>query len=156
MVPPGYLSYYEAEYAINRGIGRELTKEEATEVLEMAEEEGLIHNASNQPEGPSAICNCCTDCCILYYPLMKFGGLEKAIAKSRFQAEVDQSLCTGCQDCVERCQFDAIEMARLPQERRLKAQVDFDKCYGCGICAVGCKTSAIKLVEVKPFDHALA
>lgn len=144
-----------AEYTINRGAGRELTKEEAMEVLETAEDGGLIHCAPNLGEVTSAICNCCTDCCDVFYPLIKYGGLEKGVLKSQFQAKTNQSLCTGCQDCVERCPFDAIEMIRVVGEKKLKAKVDSDRCYGCGVCAVGCKTEAIKLVEVRPPEQSL-
>jgi electron transport complex protein RnfB len=37
-----------AEFYIGNGIGREITKEEAKEILEKAEEDGLIHCSSNQ------------------------------------------------------------------------------------------------------------
>lgn len=37
-----------AEFYIGNGIGREITKEEAREILEKAEEDGLIHCSSNQ------------------------------------------------------------------------------------------------------------
>ncbi|MBI4286421.1 MAG: 4Fe-4S ferredoxin [Chloroflexi bacterium] len=143
-----------AEYAINRGSGRELTREEVMEVLRQAEEAGLIHTVPNSAEVTSVICNCCSDCCILYYPLMKYGGLEKGVARSRFQADVDQALCTGCQDCIERCQFDALEMVRVVGQKRLKARLDPDRCYGCGLCAVGCEARAIKLAEVRPPEWA--
>jgi electron transport complex protein RnfB len=37
-----------AEFYIGNGIGREITKEEAKQILEKAEEDGLIHCSSNQ------------------------------------------------------------------------------------------------------------
>lgn len=142
-----------AEYVITRGSGSELTREEAMELLDFASEAGLIHMAPNSSEVVSAICNCCTDCCIFYYPLMKYGGLEKGVAKSRFQAEVDAATCDGCQTCVERCPFEAIEMTKVPGEKKLKAAVEPDKCFGCGVCAVECEAEAIKLVETRPPEH---
>jgi len=142
-----------ADYAITRGTSRELTREEAMKVLELSEEAGLIHSVPNRSEVAAVICNCCNDCCVLYYPLMKYGGLEKGVAKSRFQAKVDKVTCNGCQVCVERCPFGAIEMVKVPGEKKLKAEVDPEKCFGCGICAVKCKPWAIKLAEVRPPEH---
>jgi ferredoxin len=142
-----------AEYAITRGTGKELTREEALKVMDVAEETGLIHSVYNNSGIPNVICNCCTDCCIFYYPLIKHGVLDKGVARSRFQAEADKATCTGCQTCVERCPFEAIEMVKTPGEKKLKAQVIKEKCFGCGVCAVGCESAAIKLIEVRPPEY---
>ena len=142
-----------ADYAITRGTGKELTKDEAMKIMDVAEEAGLIHSVYNSSAVTNVICNCCTDCCIFYYPLSKYGVLEKGVAKSRFQAEVDQANCTGCQTCVERCPFEAVGMVKIPGEKRLKAQVSSEKCFGCGVCAVGCESEAIRLVEVRPTEY---
>ncbi|MCX5992106.1 MAG: 4Fe-4S binding protein [Chloroflexi bacterium] len=44
--------------------------------------------------------------------------------KSHLRADVDQDSCTGCQDCVERCFFNAIEMKKYPSAKKLKASVE--------------------------------
>jgi len=142
-----------AEYAITRGTGKELTREEAMKILDVAEEAGLIHSTYDGSEVPNVICNCCSDCCVFYYPLTRYGGLEKGVAKSRFQADVDRATCDGCQTCVERCPLEAIEMTKISGEKKLKAQVDPVKCFGCGVCAVGCESGAIKLLEVRSAEH---
>jgi len=142
-----------AEYAITRGTGKELTKEEAMKILDFAEETGLIHSVYNNSGVPNVICNCCTDCCVFYYPLSKYGVLEKGVARSRFQAEVDKVACKGCQTCLERCPFEAVEMVKISGEKKLKAQISSDKCFGCGVCAVGCESEAIKLVEVRSPEY---
>ena len=142
-----------AEYAIARGSGRELTRDEAMRIMNVAEEAGLIHSVFNGSAVTNVICNCCTDCCIFYYPLAKHGVLEKGVAKSRFQAEVDQATCTGCQTCVERCPFEAVDMVKVPGEKKLKAVINAGKCFGCGVCAVGCESQAIQLIEVRPPEH---
>ena len=142
-----------AEYAITRGTGKELTRDEAMEIMDAAEEAGLIHSVFNNSEIASVICNCCADCCIFYYPLAKHGVLEKGVARSRFQAEVDKAICKGCQTCVERCPFEAVEMVKISGEKKLKAQVKPERCFGCGVCAVGCESEAIKLVEVRPPEY---
>ncbi|RLF44376.1 MAG: (Fe-S)-binding protein [Thermoplasmata archaeon] len=142
-----------AEYAITRGTGRELTKEEALKVLELAEEAGLIHSAPNTREVTSVICNCCECCCVIYYVGKKYGVLDKSAAKSRFVAQIDKEKCKGCQTCIERCQFDAIEMVKVEGEKKLKAEVKEENCYGCGLCAVGCEAGAIRMREVRPPEH---
>ncbi len=142
-----------AEYAITRGTGKELTRDEVMRVMDTAEEAGLIHGVFNNSAVPNIICNCCADCCVFYYPLTKYGGLEKGVAKSRFQAEVDKVACKGCQTCVERCPFEALEMVRIPGEKKLKAQVNSEKCFGCGVCVVACESEAIKLIAVRPPEY---
>jgi ferredoxin len=142
-----------AEYAIARGTGKELTRDEAMKIMDAAEEAGLIHGVFNSSEVASVICNCCSDCCIFYYPLTKYGVLEKGVARSRFRAEADKRICTGCQTCIERCPLEAVEMVKIPGEKKLKAQIDPEKCFGCGVCAVGCESDAIKLVEVRPPEY---
>jgi len=142
-----------AEYAITRGTGKELTREEAMKIMDVAEEAGLIHSVFNVAGVGNVICNCCGDCCVFYYPLAKYGVLEKGAAKSRFQAEVDKATCKGCQTCVERCPFEAIEMVKISGEKKLKAQISSEKCFGCGVCVVGCDSEAIKLVEVRPPEY---
>jgi Pyruvate/2-oxoacid:ferredoxin oxidoreductase delta subunit len=142
-----------AEYAIARGTGKELTRDEAMKIMDAAEDAGLIHGVFNSSEITSVICNCCSDCCIFYYPLTKYGVLEKGVARSRFEADVDKANCKGCQTCVERCPFEAVEMVKVSGEKKLKAQVNSEKCFGCGVCAVGCESDAIKLVEVRPPEY---
>ncbi len=142
-----------AEYAITRGTGKELTRDEAMKIMDVAEEAGLIHSVFNSPVVANVICNCCSDCCVFYYPLTKYGVLEKGVAKSRFQAEVDKGTCKGCQTCVERCPFEAVDMVKIQGEKKLKAQISSEKCFGCGVCAVGCESEAIRLVEVRPPEY---
>lgn len=54
-----------ADYAVERGTGRKLTREEAIDILKMCEEKGLVHSASNQRGPGHVICNCC-DCCCMF------------------------------------------------------------------------------------------
>jgi H+/Na+-translocating ferredoxin:NAD+ oxidoreductase subunit B len=142
-----------AEYAVTRGSGKELTRDEAMKIMDVAEEAGLIHSVYNTSAVTNVVCNCCSDCCVFYYPLAKHDVLEKGVAKSRFRAEVDKAICDGCQTCVERCPFEAVDMVKVQGEKKLKAQIDSEKCFGCGVCAVGCESEAIKLVEVRSPEY---
>lgn len=135
-----------AKYAINRGAGNKISAEEAIAIADRAEEAGLIHTWPMAAYGRlNEICNCCRDCCAIFAIGIKLGNMEQILEKSRFRAEVDQELCNGCQDCVERCFFEAIEMKKSSTSRKLKSTVDWAKCFGCGLCAVVCDPGAITM-----------
>jgi len=139
-----------AEYAINRGASRRISAEEAIAIAGEAEEAGLIHTwASGLQQRLTAICNCCRECCDIFAIGIEVGNIEQVLQKSRFRAEVDQELCTGCQDCVERCFFEAIDMKRTPPSKKLKATIDKEKCFGCGLCAIVCEPEALTMRLLK-------
>jgi ferredoxin len=133
-----------AEYSINRGAGRKLSVEEAIAIADKAEEVGLIHT---WPFPPSffEICNCCRECCSIFDGGIYYGTVDQVLEKSRFRAEIDQDICTGCEDCVERCFFGAIEMVESGSTEDPEAALDPEKCFGCGLCVVGCNTGAITM-----------
>jgi len=143
-----------AEYTIKRGSGREVSRDEAKKILRTAAEGGLVHSVGNSAEIGHYICNCCPDCCIFMQPWLTYGGVEKGIAKSRFEAKVDVESCSGCQDCIEQCPFGAIEMVKVAGQKKMKAAVNPAKCFGCGVCAVQCVTDSIKLYEVRAHSAA--
>jgi Fe-S-cluster-containing hydrogenase component 2 len=136
-----------AEYSLERGTGRALSKGEAIEIVKMSEKEGLVHVVDNRQVVGHVICNCCKDCC-LNWAIM--AGRKKWVAPSRFEAVVDPDLCTGCETCLERCLFDAIAV------KNDLAAVDTEKCMGCGVCAISCPTEALRLKEVRAADFVPA
>ena len=144
-----------AEYAISRGSGRQLSYEEALAIIDAAEEDGLVHELPNLTTmTTNVMCSCCRDCCVIWVPLDEHGvHISKRWAKSRFEARVDWDLCNGCQDCVERCLFDAIEMVKPEGSKKYKAIVDSEKCWGCGVCVVGCAPGALSMAVVRPPEH---
>ena len=73
--------------------------------------------------------------------------------KSRYEAYVIPDDCDGCQVCVDRCLFDAIEMERAEGSKKYKAVVDAEKCFGCGVCVIGCEPDALKMKLVRPPEH---
>ena len=129
-----------ADYSLERGSGRSLTKMEALEMLKQCEEEGLVHTVSNTRGLGHIICNCCKDCCI-NWPGERTSGINFA-APSRFTAVVDEDLCTACEACVDRCYFDAIDVGDV-------ADINEEKCMGCGLCLVTCPVEAISLKEIR-------
>jgi len=142
-----------SEYDIATGHGRKLSCEEALEILEKASRAGLVHTAVNDT-AVAIMCNCCNDCCIEFQSLKKGNiPLSQHYAKSRYEANVDQKTCSGCQDCIDNCNFDAITMVQLPGSKKLKAKVNPEACYGCGCCFMACEQKAISMKCVRPVSH---
>ena len=52
-----------AKFVDDRGFGRLVSKEEASRIMKMAEEAGLIHCAGNTSKYLNFVCNCCTCHC---------------------------------------------------------------------------------------------
>ena len=127
-----------AEYYIKYGLGRKASKEEAKNALKRAAEAGLVHCAMNVQKGGIGICNCCGCCCAILRGVTQL-KIPTAVAKSNFVAELSEDECTGCGDCVDRCQVQALELTgstvALKEER----------CIGCGLCVTTCPAEAITL-----------
>jgi len=127
-----------ADYYANNGMGRKVSKEEGKTALKKAEEAGLIHCAMNAQQGALFICNCCGCCCALLRGITQI-KIPTAVANSNFVPEILEDECSGCGECEEICQLNAIELdnsvAVLNQER----------CIGCGICASTCPVEAITM-----------
>lgn len=129
----------------NDPLTRVVTKEEALKILREAEEAGLIHSSANIREGHMILCNCCTCCCGIMRGISQL-GIENSIAKSDFNVSVDHEKCTGCETCVERCQFNATSITDDV------SHVDHKRCVGCGQCVMTCPSGARTLVR-KPEDQ---
>ncbi|MGB2855820.1 MAG: 4Fe-4S dicluster domain-containing protein [Dehalococcoidia bacterium] len=145
-----------AEYLISRNAGKRISADEAMALIDECEALGLIHTCENSTRMRPrwGMCNCCTDCCMIYQPLNRFQvPVTKCIARSRYEARVAQDLCNGCQDCTEWCPFDAIEMVKPEGSKKYKASVDPEKCMGCGICVLKCEPDALTLHLVRPAEH---
>ncbi len=130
-----------ADYTVERGSGREVSREEAMKILDECEEAGLVHLTINKADVGHFICNCC-GCCCQTLPILIHEGV-RLTDPSRYLAKVDEESCTGCEDCIERCWFKALEMVR--QDGSEVARVNVEKCMGCGLCAIKCPEGAIAL-----------
>ncbi len=131
-----------------REVIRALTKEEALGVLRRAEEAGLVHTVGNNQREVFYVCNCCTCSCAILRGVAEY-GLMSAVAPSAFRSSVDEDLCTGCELCLDRCQFGALSVVNGV------CQVDERRCFGCGLCITACGDDALSLAprpadEVKP------
>jgi electron transport complex protein RnfB len=136
-----------ARQYVEMGIGRLITREEALEVLNKAEQAGFILQPENSKH-PEAICCCCGDCCGLLSRVVKSPRPADLYA-SNYYVEVDPKLCQGCGTCVKRCQLEARTIVNGV------AVVNLDRCIGCGNCVVTCETKASQLrkkdKEMVPF-----
>ena len=121
----------------NAGIGKEIDKNKAKGLIKKANEAGLVLQASFSKKIAN-ICCCCGCCCQVLRNLKRHPSPADLVA-SPFFAHLDQDLCIGCGDCVERCQMDALEL------NHDKAALEENKCIGCGLCVSTCPTNALKL-----------
>jgi len=138
-----------ARYTIDRGSGREVTKEEALKILRECEEKGLVHVTMNKSHVGHFICNCCDDCCQAL-PLIISEGLN-ICDPSRFRAEIDPDACVACGTCLDRCYFNAIEETETGNDETVMSVIA-EKCFGCGLCSVTCPENAISLIEARAAD----
>ncbi len=130
-----------AEYLIEKGIGREITKQEALEIIRKSEEAGLVHLVDNSREGIKHTCNCCGCCCWSVGTIRRKKIPRDVLMATYFLRETDHEKCTGCGQCVDICPVQVIEMeGDFPS-------VDKEWCIGCGVCAVPCPSGAVKLVR---------
>ncbi|MHA2295158.1 MAG: ATP-binding protein [Candidatus Hodarchaeales archaeon] len=127
------------EDAFGDGLTQSITMEESLKILKESEEAGLIHCSMNIQTGQSYICNCCTCCCGVLRSLTE-RKQPLAFVNSNYLMSVDSDLCTGCETCVDRCQFDALEVVDDI------CVVEEQKCVGCGVCAIVCPDEALSLV----------
>lgn len=126
-----------AQLTIDQGRGRAITKEEALEILQKNQEEGLVIQPDNS-QIFSFVCSCCSCCC---ENLSKYILLPNPanVVIANYYAEVDYDLCTGCGTCVEICPMKAIKL------KDDISSIIRKRCIGCGNCAAKCPSEAISM-----------
>ena len=103
---------HAAEYYIKTGRGRQITREEAFEIIKRAEENGLMHQIPNiDGSGKThAICNCCGCGCLSLRTAEMFKNND--MVRSNYVARVDAEKCVACGQCVENCPVNALRMGQ--------------------------------------------
>lgn len=103
---------HAAEYYIRTGRGREITREEAFEIIKRAEDNGLMHQIPNiDGSGKThAICNCCGCSCLS----LRSGTMYKNVdmVRSNYVSKVDKDKCVACGQCVENCPMNAMKLGQ--------------------------------------------
>jgi ferredoxin len=122
-----------------------ISLEDALEALRRTHEAGLVHTAYTftGEDEVGVICSCCSCCCHSLSAAIRF-GFSGHVFTSKYIADRDGEVCSGCGTCVERCQFGAME--------RGDDDIIFrpERCFGCGVCLRTCPTGAIRLAERPP------
>jgi ferredoxin len=111
---------------------------EALQILREAESMGLVHTTGNIVARHPIVCNCCPCCCPMLRGVTEFAR-PTAVAHSDFCVSVDESVCDGCGECLERCHFSALSLVHGV------CAVDRTRCPGCGLCVLACPTEALSL-----------
>jgi electron transport complex protein RnfB len=133
-----------ADYYVENGMGRFITREEAREIVRKNEEAGLVMQPFNSQK-IGGMCSCCGDCCGVLRSL-KMHPSPAEMVQSNYFAQVDETECTGCETCLERCQMDAIAVTDGI------AAINLNRCIGCGLCVTTCPVDAIELIK-KPVNR---
>lgn len=103
---------HAAEFYIRTGRGREITREEAFEIIKKAEENGLMHQIPNT-DGPGkthAICNCCGCSCLSLRTAGMF--LNNDMVRSNYVSHIDEEKCVACGECVAVCPVNALTLGQ--------------------------------------------
>lgn len=144
-----------ADYIIENGLGREITRDEARDILSEAAAAGLVHAISNWQEGVDTICNCC-GCCCLYMEAFHVLKHSKGMNHSNYEVGVNPETCHGCGLCVKRCPMKALHMEGSEIARNKTGRVAVltpGVCIGCGVCAHKCPSGSLILKRRKVLDH---
>ncbi len=129
-----------ADFVIDHGLARELSKEEALDVIGATEEAGLVHFVDNAEGEIKHNCNCCGCACWNVGNIRRRKIPRDTIMATYFMRDTDPDECTGCGECAAICPVEAVEVS----EKGIPV-VDREWCIGCGVCATVCPTDAVVL-----------
>ncbi len=140
-------------FSNDKGIGWEISRQKALDIVKEANKNGLMQNAElgldKHGKIKGALCNCCSDCCFPHQ-LSQHLNVQKYWPMSRYMAHPPNENCIKCGRCVQRCPFGIISQEKNIKEKKAQFPViDVDQCRGCGVCVTGCPQDAIKLEQIK-------
>lgn len=102
-----------ADYVVETGKGgRYITKEEALEIFQKAEDNGFVHQITNI-DGENkifAICNCNVNVCYALRTSQLFNTPN--MSRSAYVAHVEKEKCVACGRCVEFCPAGAVTLGQ--------------------------------------------
>ena len=139
----------------DRGVGWEISKSRAKEIVRKANKKGLMQSGEVgiAADGAiiGAICNCCPDCC---YPhkLAEHRNAQKLWPLSRYVARYLKDRCSACGRCAKRCPFQAFTSMEKNQAAKSRSRtIHFNEnlCRGCGVCYTGCPEEAIEMTAIE-------
>ena len=101
-----------ATYLVETGKGRPITKQEALEICQRAEDNGYVHQVTNI-DGQDKIfglCNCDLGVCFALRTSQYFNTPN--MSASSFRAHVNKENCVACGKCVEVCPAGAVKLGQ--------------------------------------------
>ena len=101
-----------ADYCRVTNHGRDITYEEAMEILQKAEDRGYVHQITNI-DGENkifGICNCAVGICNALRTSQLFNTPN--LSASAYTAETDPEKCVACGKCVETCPAGAVRLGQ--------------------------------------------
>lgn len=128
-----------AEFVVDRGLAREISKDEAHQIMADSEKEGLVHMVDNAQGRIKHTCNCCGHYCWNVGIIRRRKIPRDQLMAVYFIRETELDECIGCGACAEICPVDAVKMVED------KPLVDPGWCIGCGVCAVQCPANVITI-----------
>jgi len=144
-----------AGYIIDNGLGREIAREEAQEILTKSADAGLVHAVSNWQREVDTICNCCK-CCCLYLEAFHVLKHSKPMNHSNYEIRTNATTCSGCGLCEKRCPLEALSLEESAEALNKIGKIAVLKpgiCVGCGVCAYKCPTGSLTLRRREILDH---
>ncbi len=150
----GCLFLGEAALGIHPGLGRRVTREEASLHIQRCQEAGLVHVIGRNKldtlwlgVGPGekllTICHCCPCCCLWRMIPRLSSTISRKVHRMPGIRIAVTDRCTGCGLCISTCFVRAIilenNMAKIG-----------DECRGCGRCVQMCPEKAIDLIIEDP------
>ncbi len=136
-----------AEYLIEQGISRRITKKDALSMIREFQDKGCVHQTGRtiplkdfKSKYPvDVICHCCWDCCGVVGNYNR--GYLPLTVTSYYRASIpDASACTGCGQCIAFCPVGAIGL-----NGGGRAELRGELCIGCGQCRHHCPVNAVCL-----------
>ncbi|UCF82171.1 MAG: 4Fe-4S binding protein [Desulfobacteraceae bacterium] len=128
-----------ADYYLLNGLGRLIDLQETLDILNLAEETGLVFQPSNAKK-PANICLCCGCSCVVLNHI-KHHSRPASLVSSPFVATVNIDTCVGCGKCLDRCQMEALKL------NDDTVALDVARCIGCGLCVTTCPTGSLSLLR---------
>lgn len=128
------------QYYLDENMGREISIDEALEILKKCREEGLVTQPATS-QNPTGMCNCCGDCCGVLGAINKHPE-PASIVFSNHIVHIANEDCTGCALCLERCQMDALQL-----DEGGMIHLSRNRCIGCGLCVTTCPVGTLELLE---------
>lgn len=134
----------EAEFYIENGIGRQITQEEALEILHTSVELGMVIQSAYTKD-TEVICSCHGDCCDILSSYVALGNegcaqMNQFPNVSHYKLVHTEDTCTKCGMCEQRCPLFAITM-----DEKTGFPVVGAQCVRCGQCATVCPTASRQL-----------